>query len=83
MAGYFERGLGARIYGEHREDNGRFNLLGESANLLDQLSLIDKTKPLHFYPHRLSSTVLFKRKIFKWGGSAPESSPSSFHIPFL
>ena len=83
MVGYFERGLGARIYGEHREDIGRFNLLGESANLLDQLSLIDKTKPLHFYPHRLSRTVLFKRKIFKWGGSAPGSSPSSFHVPFL
>ena len=48
MVAYFERGLGARIYGEHREDIGRFNLLGESANLLDQLSLIDKTKPLHF-----------------------------------
>ena len=30
MAGYFERGLGARIYGEHREHIGLFNLLEES-----------------------------------------------------
>ena len=74
MAGYFERGLGARIYGEHREDNGRFNLLGESANLLDQLSLIDKTKPLHFYPHRLSSTVLCNEKFLN--GEAPPRGPA-------
>ena len=44
------------------------------ANLLDTLSLIDKTKPLHFYPHRLNSSVLFAKKV--WNRETPPRGPT-------